>query len=477
MKTYHNRTRIVTTLGPASSSEGQIQRLLLAGANVFRINFSHGTMQEHCDTVGRIRAVSKKVGIHCAILADLQGPKIRTGNTAGNKPIALRKGRRVTLTTKPGLCDDSVITVDYAHLPDEIRSGHRVLINDGAISLQVLDVDTVARTIECRVEYGGSYASHKGVNFPGVPLSQPSLTARDFRDIKTIVKSDFDYVALSFVRTAADILPLVRAIKRAGRRMRIIAKIEKPEATDNIDDICSVCDGIMVARGDLGVETSSEQIPVLQKHLIARANALGKQVIVATQMLESMIHNPMPTRAESTDVANAILDGADAVMLSGETAVGQYPVIAVETMVRIARTVEQSRWYSNTYVNLDIGGRKAVHAVCEAAATASADLGGTPVVVFTLSGDTALYLSKIRCQAPIFAFSPDPSVVSQLCLAWNCIPLLLPFDPRLENLLGQAEKVLLNNRLVRKGEQITVVGGTTSVHGATNFMRVKRVGG
>ena len=476
MSANRTGTRIVATVGPASSSPRQIERLLRNNVAVFRVNFSHGSAAGHVENLATIRRVSRRIGIPCGVLADLQGPKIRTGHTRDDRTVFLRKGARVVLVTTGAECDEKSISVDFPRLADEVQPGHRIQINDGALGLRVVEVDSAQRLVECVVGYAGGYSSRKGVNIPGVPLSLPSLTAKDKKDLRIILAHDFDYIALSFVRTASDLAPLNRAVKRSGRPVRIIAKIEKPQAVENLDAICAVCSGIMVARGDLGVETSVEQVPLLQKELITRANALGKQVIVATQMLESMIHQPLPTRAEASDVANAILDGTDAVMLSGETAVGKHAVAAVATMHSIIGTVERSRWCSGTYVNLNLSGNNPVHSVCEAAATASADLGNAAVVVFTQTGATAWYLSKIRCQAPVFAFSPDSAVVAQLCLAWNCTPLQLPFNENLDELIAGAERALLHAGAVRRRDLVVIVGGTTTVRGATNFMRVKEVG-
>jgi pyruvate kinase len=307
-------------------------------------------------------------------------------------------------------------------------------------------------------------------------LRIPSLTAKDRRDLAFILKVDVNYIGLSFVRSARDVAALRAIVGRKKPDIKLIAKIEKPEAAAAIEEILAVSDGIMVARGDLGVEASLFDVPVLQKDLVARANAAGKLVIVATQMLESMIERPLPTRAESTDVANAVFDGTDAIMLSGETAVGKFPVQAAGTMAQIARTAEQSRYFPKEIIDLCQGGRRSSCAVCEAAAWAARDLGGAPVCVFTLSGDTALYLSKIRNQSPLYAFSPDKRVVNMLSLAWNVTPIHIPFARHMADLIADAEKTLVTRRLSRKGETIVIVSGTTPVRGATNFLRVKKIG-
>lgn len=472
----NRKTRIVATLGPASSSPEAIEALLHAGVNVFRLNFSHGTHKDHGERIAAIRKASARTGIACGILADLQGPKIRTGKTPKDEPILLRTGKQVRITTQKVGCTEQLISVDYPHLVDEIKTGQFVLINDGAIRLQVRRIDRAEQTIVCRVINGGAFSSRKGVNLPGVNLHIPAMTAKDRRDAAFALRHEIHFVALSFVRSAEDLEPLHRLVKRNRRNVKIVAKIEKPEAAERIDEILDACDGIMVARGDLGVETSLEDVPVIQKDLIARANARAKLVIVATQMLESMIHSALPTRAESTDVANAILDGTDAVMLSGETAVGGHAVGAVETMGRIACAVEGSRYYSREWVDLSVGEKYPPYTVCEAAATASADFGDTPVLVYTLSGDTALYLSKIRNHTPIYAFSPGSEVVGMLSLAWNVTAFVLSLFSDGVALQRAAEKLLLERRLLRKGQYVIVISGTVGARGTTNSMRIKRVG-
>lgn len=476
MPDTQRKTKIVATLGPASSSLKVIESLLRAGVNVFRMNFSHGSHEEHGARIALVKTASQRTGIRCGILADLQGPKIRTGRTEGDVPVTLRRGKTVTLTTRAAMCTAKTISVDYPRLANEIAVGQQVLINDGAIRLQVTKVDAPHKEIVCRVVYGGSFSSRKGVNLPAVDLSIPAMTRKDRRDAAYALTQDIQFIALSFVRSTADIKPLRRLVSTSGKPIKIIAKIEKPEAAERIDEILAVCDGIMVARGDLGVETSAEQVPILQKDLIARASTRGKLVIVATQMLESMIGSATPTRAESTDVANAILDNTDAVMLSGETAVGLYPVEAVSTMARIARAIEASNYYSRDWIDLALGQRHRPHSVCEAAATASRDFGDTPVVVFSVSGDTALYLSKIRNQTPIFAFSPSDDVVRMLSLAWNVTAFKLPIVADSVALQRAAEKILLQHRLVKRSGYLVVVSGTAGARGATNTMRIKRVG-
>lgn len=470
------KTKIIATIGPASSNPRIIKKLIQSGVNAFRLNFSHGDHAFHTSSIRTIREEIKKLGFPAAILADLQGPKIRTGVCTANLPVEIRKGATVVITSRKAVCTDKVISVDYPRLEREIKPGQLIMINDGAIRLRADTVAAAQRSIRCTVLAGGSYSSHKGVNLPNVKLQIPSLTAKDHGDLAFILRADVNYIALSFVRSAHDVAALRTIVNRKRPDIKIIAKIEKPEAAAAIEEILSASDGIMVARGDLGVEASPFQIPILQKDLTARANTKGKIVIVATQMLESMIEHPLPTRAESTDVANAIFDGTDAIMLSGETAVGAWPVQAAETMAQIAQAAEQSSYFSTGFVDLCQGSRRSACAVCEAAAWASHDLGGVPVCVFTLSGDTALYLSKIRNQSPIYAFSPDSRIVNMLSLAWNVTPFHIPFAKHMADLVTTAERTLCARRLAKKGDRVVIVSGTTPIRGATNLLRVKQIG-
>jgi pyruvate kinase len=470
------KTKIIATLGPASLDAKIIRSLIEKGVNVFRLNFSHGDHEQHARSIATIREQEKRFGATVAILADLQGPKIRTRECAAAGTITLKKGDKVVITSKKELCTEKIISIDYPGLEREIRAGQLVMINDGAIRLCVDKVNAATARIDCTVQAGGKFSSHKGVNFPNVKLKVPSLTVKDRRDLAFILTTDVQYVALSFVRTAGDVGSLRKIIDRKRPDLKIIAKIEKPEAAAAIDDILKVTDGIMVARGDLGVEASPFEVPVLQKILITKANAAGKQVIVATQMLESMIEHPLPTRAEATDVANAIFDGTDAVMLSGETAAGAYPVEAVEMMTRIAQTAEESPYFHREIVDLCQETTTPSCSVCEAAAWASRDLGGAPVCVFTLSGDTAFYLSKIRNQSPIYAFSPNEKTVALLSLAWNVTSFHSSFDKHIAEQILHAERHLVKCGFVTKGDRIVILSGTSSVRGATNLMRVKRVG-
>jgi len=476
MKRQYKKTKVLITLGPVSSSSAMIERLIRRGANCFRVNFSHGTIEEHTATIKTIRAVGKKLGIYPGILCDLQGPKIRTGKTLHNATIVLKKGTTVAITNQICECTDKDIYIRYSYLFEDLAPKQYILINDGSIRMQVVKIDKKRRQINCKVINTGTYSSNKGVNFPDANLRVPSLTAKDKKDLDFILKQDINFIALSFVRSPADVANLVRMVRKKREGIKVIAKIEKPEAVGNINKIIDACDGIMVARGDLGVEVSPYKIAVLQKYLIEEANRHGKLVIVATQMLESMIERPTPTRAEATDVANAIIDGTDAVMLSGETSVGSYPAESVETMTAIARVTEESSYYPVEAVNLNLRKNYPPHAICEAAGWAGKDLGNVPVIVFTASSDTGIYLSKIRNQSRIFAFTPYEKNACMLSLVWNVTSFVLPFIQDIAQLQKAAEAMLLKKRLVRKGDLVIVVGGTIAAKGATNFLRVKKVG-
>ena len=476
MKNNHKKTKIIATIGPASRSPKMIEELLNNGVNVFRLNFSHGSHEDHEKSIQIITAVSKKLKVYPGILADLQGPKIRTGLTKADKPITLKAGASVILTTNKIECTESMLCIDYPGILNDIFLGEEILINDGAIRLKVEAIHKAQKQASCRVLTTGVYSSHKGVNFPNAKLSVPSFTAKDKKDLAFILTQNVQFVALSFVRRKADILPLASSIIKSNKHIKLIIKIEKPEAEKNLDEILDVCDGIMVARGDLGIETSPYVVTLLQKHMIKQANKRGKIVIVATQMLESMIEHAMPTRAESTDVANAVIDDTDALMLSGETAMGKYPALAVDTMAKIAAMTEHSSYLNKDIRILSLKPRITSNAMCEAAAWASKDLNNIPVLVFTMSGDTALYLSKIRTQAPIYAFSPSMQVVCQCALFWNTEGFCLPFNNNMVELQKQAEEILMSRKLVKKGNLVLVISGTTQVKGATNFVRVKKVG-
>jgi pyruvate kinase len=469
------KTKIIATIGPSSSSPSVIAELISRGVDVFRLNFSHGTHQILLQAIENIReqqvALKKEIGI----LADLQGPKIRTGKTLDDKPVTLQKGAKVKVTSEKIISSADTISIDYPGLAKEVNPGQLIMINDGAIRLKVDRISNLG-DLFCTVISGGTYSSHKGVNLPDVDLAIPSLTEKDKADLDFILQQDVQFIALSFVRKAADLEELKSIVYAKKKNIKIIAKIEKPEAARKADEILAACDGIMVARGDLGVETDPSAVPILQKQLIECADKSGKIVIVATQMLESMINNPLPTRAEASDVANAILDRTDAIMLSGETAVGSYPVRAVEIMVEIAQKAENSDYMPRDLVDLSRIGIHPPRAICDAAILASRDMGKIPICIFTITGDTALYISKKRSLSPLFVFCPDYQVIRILSLGWNLNSFFLPFSTEISSLISGAERLLLEKKYVREGDLIVLVSGTTPVKGETNSLRIKRVG-
>lgn len=469
------KTKIIATLGPKTSSKESIETLIISGVNVFRLNFSHGSIEDKKALIDIINKAEKKLCANVSILADLQGPKIRTGITLNNEEIYLKEGTKIFLTSKECISNNDIIYVSYKRLVDDIKKGNRILINDGLISLRAVKVDYSESLIECIVENSGFYSSKKGVNFPDSDLKVLALTEKDKLDLQFILKETIDYVALSFVRTAEDIKALSSLIPKENK-LRIIAKIEKPEAVKNIDEIISISDGIMVARGDLGVETSLEKVPLIQKSLIKKAQTKAKTVIVATQMLESMIHSSIPTRAETTDIANAIIDGADALMLSGETAVGAYPYDSVKMMSKIICETEKSDLCPKSIVRLDVESHSISQAICDAAAYASYELGNCPIIVFTLSGQTAWYLSNTRAQGSIFAFSPSLKIVSQLALAWNTRAFAVNNYNDMLSLVKSAESFLLSNNYVKNDEDVIIISGLFSIPGATNNLSIKKIG-
>jgi pyruvate kinase len=450
-----------------------IDRLLRAGMDMARLNFSHGTPEEHASRAAAVRRASVRYKKPVAILADLQGPKIRTGELAGGRPVLLRAGRRFILTTAnvPGTAER--VSTTFKALPREVHKGDRILLDDGEIELRVVRVH--GHDVICEVENGGALGEHKGINLPGVKLRVPSLTAKDRRDLAFALKLGVNYVALSFVRSAADVRAAKSAIARTGKDIPLIAKLEKPEAIENLDEILRVADGVMVARGDLGVEMSPEQVPVVQKQIIARARDFLLPVITATQMLDSMTQNPRPTRAEASDVANAIFDGSDALMLSGETAVGRYPVESVKMMDRIIREAEanmpqQPKPMSRGELHIN-------EAIAEAVCHAAEELRMKVIAVFTESGSSARLVSKYRPRAPIVAFTSNQETRRRLSLLWGVLPRTIVDVRDIDQLSEITELRLLEERLVRRGDVIAIVAGTPlGTRGTTNLMRLHRVG-
>lgn len=471
------RAKILITLGPASRDAAVVEQLLAAGANGVRINMSHGTHDEKAADILSARAAAKKMGVSLAVLIDLSGPKIRTGELKDDQPVRLEAGSLFRLTTRAVVGDPTQVSTNYPDLARVVQPGSRLLLDDGAIELSV--ESTTDTDVVCRVINGGLLGSRKGINLPGVTLPIDSLTEKDIVDLKWAVEQGADYIALSFVRRASDCVRAKELIKQAGGHAPLIAKIEKAEAIDHLDDIIEATDGVMVARGDLGVETSVELVPVYQKRIIEKSILAGKMVITATQMLQSMVTNPRPTRAEASDVANAVWDGTDCLMLSNETATGAYPVATVATMARIIETAESGREIQPGIVAKWVGKQsgRVSRALCEAAAFAGAEMGTRVTAVFTASGLMARRLSALRPAQRIVALTQSPDVLAELALIWAVEPLLTPPAQSTEEMLRFGEQTLLDAGVVEKGEIIVVMAGRLSGLGLSSSVTIFTVGG
>lgn len=470
MLTLLHRTKIVATLGPASNSYDAIANLVKAGMSVARLNFSHGSYDDHAHTVSLLRAISQELDTPVTILQDLQGPKIRVGQLP--EPVTLTSGQSITLVPVSEFNQQpDTIGIDYPYLAQEAHPGAQVLLDDGLLEFKVEYI--AHKAVRCQVIKGGMLKSRKGVNLPSLNLRLPSLTEKDIKDLEFGISQGVDWVSLSFVRRAEDIYALKQLLAAKGADVPVIAKIEKPQAIANLQAIVNECDGLMVARGDLGVEMSPEKVPMLQKQIIRLCNQKGIPVITATQMLESMIQNPRPTRAEANDVANAIIDGTDAVMLSGESAVGAYPVQAVEMMARIAQEVEKDLQFVN-HPPMD---SDETHALSEALNGIDKIVNLRCIVAFTSSGYTARLASAERPKAPVIALTDNIQVYHRLNLVWGVKPLLLDFQVEsFEDLVKQAETILLDRNLVATGDRILIVGGIpTQKSGGTNFLKIHRI--
>jgi pyruvate kinase len=463
------RTKIVATIGPATESKQVLRQLIEAGATTFRLNFSHGDHEDHAERIIAIRQVAQELGVHIGILQDLQGPKIRLGRFEAG-PISLATGDAFTLTSRQVNCNQAIATVTYDKLAEEVHNGCRILLDDGRVEMVVEHVDQTDQSLQCRVTVGGVLSNNKGVNFPDVQLSIRALTPKDRRDLAFGLQQEVDWVALSFVRNPSDMQEIRDLIRSHGCTTPVVAKIEKFEAIDSIDAILPLCDGVMVARGDLGVEMPAEEVPLLQKELIRKANSLGIPIITATQMLDSMASCPRPTRAEVSDVANAILDGTDAVMLSNETAVGDYPVEAVATMARIARRIERD------YPRRILDGQMATtipNAISQAVSSIARQLNAAAILPLTKSGATARNVSKFRPSTPILAITSEESVARQLQLVWGVNPLLIPEQPSTASTFTLAMGVALQKGLLREGDLVVETAGTLEgVSGSTDLVKV-----
>lgn len=466
------RTKIVATIGPATSHPEVLKALIQAGATTLRLNFSHGTHDDHHRSIRLIRQTAFELNQPVGILQDLQGPKIRLGRFE-NGSIYLDKGDSFTLTSEPMIGTQEMSCVTYEPLADEVPEGSTILLDDGRVEMVVEKVDRIKRALHCRVVVGGTLSNNKGVNFPGVYLSIKALTDKDRQDLMFGLDQGVDWIALSFVRNPQDVLEIKELITSAGKQVPVVVKIEKHEAIEQMEAILSLSDGVMVARGDLGVELPAEDVPVLQKRLIATANRLGIPVITATQMLDSMVNSPRPTRAEISDVANAILDGTDAVMLSNETAVGKYPVAAVETMARIAVRIEQERIICNAAQQPK---RSIPNAIAEAVGQIAEQLQAEAIMTLTKSGATARNVSKFRPTTPILAVTPHVDVARRLQLVWGVKPLLVLDLPSTGQTFQAALNVAQEKHLLYEGDLVVMTAGTLQgISGSTDLIKVEVV--
>jgi pyruvate kinase len=470
------RAKIVCTIGPACDSEECIADLMRLGMDVARLNFSHGTHPEHARRIQWLRDAARKLKRTICILQDLQGPKIRTGRLMRGAPVELKKGSVLTITPRAVVGTSALISTDFAGLVREVKRGARVLLSDGRIELEVHAVH--GSDVECKVRNGGMLAEHQGINLPGAAVAIPALTEKDKLDLQFGLKHGVDSVALSFVRSADDIRVAKGLMAEFGRTVPLVAKLEKPQAIEHLEEILEATDGVMIARGDLGVELPPEKVPIIQKQVIQRAGVWRKPVITATQMLESMTENPRPTRAEASDVANAIFDGTDALMLSGETASGRYPREAVAMMARIIIEAETSIAESSPMPRRrhEQSGYSIAETICESIAHAAEDLPMRAIAVFTESGNTARMLSKHRPKVCIYAFSRNLDVCNRLNALWGVHPIHKEKWESAESMLKTAESVLLPKGLIHAGEVLGLVAGTKFTSGATNLMRLHTVG-
>ena len=467
-KKHFAKTKIVATIGPASSDEKVIRKMIRAGMSVARLNFSHGSHEQHREVIRKIREISRLEDRPVAILQDLCGPKIRLGDLAA--PVQLKKNQVIALSTEKD--PEALLYTDFKPLPEIVRPGETILIDDGAIELTVTEVRPTS--LLCKVRVPGLVKSRKGINLPESDAPIPVFTEKDSEDLYFGLEQGVDLVAMSFVDSPDNIIPMKEIMAQFSREVPVIAKIERPIALTKIDKIMDAFDGIMIARGDLGVEVPPEEVPIIQKNLIRKANRKNKLVITATQMLESMIQNPRPTRAEASDVSNAILDGSDAVMLSGETAVGQYPVQAVQMMQRIAVTTESSKLYRSA-LDQEKEDFNDTEAIAHSAAKIAKDLNAKTIFVFSLTGNTAMRLSKYRPHCPVYAFTSQQEAVIKMASYWGISPYLIDFTQNTDEMIHKGEGLLMQKKFIKPGDLVITLSGITPMKGATNMLKISRI--
>lgn len=472
------RTKIVCTLGPASESEEVLKELFLNGLNVARMNFSHGNHEEHKKRIDTVKKLRDELELPIAIMLDTKGPEIRLRNFKEDE-VVLSDGDSFTLTTRDIEGDQSIVGVSYEGLTDDVKKGTKILIDDGLVELEVVEIAN-ERDIKCTVLNGGTLKDHKGVNIPNVPINLPAVTEKDISDIKFGIENGVDFVAASFIRKADDVLQIRKILEdNYGEYIGIISKIENQEGVDNIDEIIEASDGIMVARGDLGVEIDAEKIPLLQKKMIKKCNQVGKPVITATQMLDSMIRNPRATRAEVTDVANAIIDGSDSIMLSGETAAGKYPIEAVKTMHNISVRIEGSSEYLDTLKTKRLldDHLSTTNAISRATCTTAEDLKASAIITATSSGYTSMAVSKFRPQAPIIAATTSERVMRKLALVWGVYPVLSVESDNTDEVIDMSIHSAMGKGYIKEGDLIVITAGIpVGVSGTTNLLKVHTIG-
>ncbi len=468
------KTKIIATIGPASNNRPMLEKLVEAGMNVARLNFSHGNYETHGEVIRTIRSIARTMNRPVGILLDLQGPKIRVGKLEDGQPVRLKRNATFSITSRPIVGTAEIVSTTYQNLPQDVKENDMILLDDGLIRLQVVSVS--GDTVKCRVINGGDLKENKGINLPGVSISAPSLTEKDKRDVNFGIQNGVDFFALSFVRTADDLQQIKSIMKNKGVSIPVIAKIEKPEAVENLSSILEAADGIMVARGDLGVELQPEQVPTIQKQIIYLSAKNNKPVITATQMLETMSTNPIPTRAEASDVANAIFDGTDAVMLSGETASGRYPVKALRMMAKIADQAETSPFMKYNIQHAPDSSDLVTHAVAQSAVNILHEIKARCIVAFSVSGKTSKQISKQRPSAPVFAFTSRKEIYNRLGLLWGITPMYIPKINDAKRLVESSERLLMDKNHVQKGDLIVIVIGLGLKEGSTNMIKIHRVG-